>query len=80
MGAGFPVQATALGAGDSRVLRSTTLILISAEAMDRKMNSKKILAKIREKRMHVSFITRKGCVDGFTPVSWLASQDVSLAQ
>src|SRR5580700_11350920 len=46
--------------------------------MDSKMNSRKMLAKIQEKRMHVSFVTRKGLCGWFTPVSWLASQDASL--
>src|SRR5664279_2032994 len=52
-----------------------TLILISAEAM---ASRRKTLAKILEERMHVSFITRKGCVDGSRGFPGFASQDVSL--
>src|ERR1039457_5306297 len=79
-GAGLPslsswtsAPATAASCG------STTLILISAEAMDGKMyNRKKTLANPREQRMHVSFITRKGCVDGSRRSPGFASQDASL--
>src|SRR5271169_124092 len=40
-------------------------------------SKKKMTADTQENRMHVSFITRKGCVDGSRRSPGFASQDVS---
>src|SRR5271156_1474803 len=59
---------------------STTLILISAEAMDVRLTTdrKTNVAKVRKNRIARLLYHAKGLWGRFTPVSWLASKDANL--